>query len=168
MKLTKIALGLSVVVSAFAVASVQNISTLGKDESQINVAQVQAQFTLKKSAQGNQSRISLVVKDLGGSTDVSPGLNLYLIFWHDGEWGNSTASFDLGSTFSLVDYTDKGDGTIVLKLKQYGERGFYIETVTIDYKQFATQFERIASSYSQNEAQNNWVQGSISRYQQDL
>lgn len=160
MKFNQVTLIASLVFTATLFAGEENIPTLSQADSSINIAQVQASFTLKKPEGANQTRINLVVKDLGGSTDVSPMLGLYLIFWKDGEMGDATAAFNIDDGLSLVDYESKPNGVLVLKIKQYNDGGFDTITKTIDYSKFAAKFERDAAS-AQGEFALTWVKGSI-------
>jgi hypothetical protein len=156
---------LTIITSALLSLSAQaeSLQTLSKEDSQINVAQVQKTIVLK-DAKGydDSTRISLVIHDNGGSTDVSPHLGLYLIFWKDGEMSNTSAAFDLGSTFQVVDMKSV-PGKLVLKIKELGDRGFVIKTQTIDYSDFAKKFEKEAGRAA--DFDNTWVQGSIESVQ---
>lgn len=162
MNLKKLTLIGSMILSTGLFAGVQEIKTLKPSESGIHVAEVQASFNLQKPTNTNQTRINLVVKDLGGSSDVSPHMGLYLTFWKDGEWGNATAAFEIDSAFSLVDYSQQSDGTLVLQLKEMSDQGaFYVKKVTVNYSEFAAKFEKESANYYNNEAINLWVKGSI-------
>jgi hypothetical protein len=161
MNIKTTALGLSMTLSTALFANSFQIGTLHPEEAQISISQIQKVFEVKKATQESPTRINLVVKDLGGSTDVSPVMDLYLTFWQDGEMRDATASFNLGSTYSLVDYTE-GAGKLTLKLKQYNNNGpgFIVETMVVDYSSFAAKFEHDAATVEQEFVQ-EWVTGNI-------
>ena len=158
MNFKKLTLTLALV-SSFA-ATAETIKSLSKKDAEINVAQVQNAFVLKKPTLENNTRISLIVHDGGGTTDVSPTLGLYLIFWKDGEMNNATASFHLEETFSVLDYKVLANNKLMLKLRDYGDQGMFSKTVIIDYSNFAQKFEKDASHFEE-EFVTKWVQGSI-------
>lgn len=72
--------------SGIAFAEPIEIVGFSETESQINLAQVQEQITLVQSQRGDSDlRVSLVVADMGGSTDVSPAATLYLTTFNQSE-----------------------------------------------------------------------------------
>lgn len=151
----------SVLFSFSALAEIQQLSALEKAEASIPTAQVQQVITLKKPNEKSQTRINLLVKDLGGSTDLSPHMGMYLTFWQDGEMGDSTASFDLGRSYQIVDIKNNNNGTLEIISKQLID-GNHLENVklTVNYKNFAAKFEKEASVIV-NEFETNWIKGDI-------
>ena len=80
MNLKKLVIAIAVIFSSQSFAHhSESIRSLSQEDSSMNLAQVQKQFVLKTPTEMGDTRISLLVMDMGGSTDVSPNLGLYLI-----------------------------------------------------------------------------------------
>lgn len=153
-------LAMALSTSVFAQNTHQNHS-LNREDAMINVSQIQKQFTLKKPTEDSPTRISLVVVDLGGSTDMSAKMALYLTFHQDGEQSNADSAFFVGVTFQLIDFEDNGNGLLEMKSKDFNSQGrFVTQTITIDYKDFSKKFEEEAATLEE-EFVDEWVNGTV-------
>jgi len=67
-------------------------------------------------------KFSLLVEDLGGSTDLSPTQKIYFTMYKKGEMFNTDATFNLGHIFLLESAKDiEGhEGCFLLKVKNLG------------------------------------------------
>ncbi len=164
MNLKKLVIAIAVIFSSQSFAHhSESIRSLSQEDSSMNLAQVQKQFVLKTPTEMGDTRISLLVMDMGGSTDVSPNLGLYLIYFQDGEESNASAVFPLGYTFQLTDFSDNGGkGHLEMKLKQLGDNGWEYENVVIDYEKFNSVFEAAAESV-EVPFYDEWVDGTITK-----
>lgn len=61
-------------------------------------------------------RISVAVKDLGGSTDVSPTQKVYFTLYTKGEMFSTDATFDLGEVFEFYSARRISGGVYVVKV----------------------------------------------------
>lgn len=68
------------------------------EAAQVNIARVVQLIPLVKKWDIN---VSVAVKDLGGSTDVSPTQEAYLTLYAKGEMFSTAASFKLGPVFAV-------------------------------------------------------------------
>lgn len=95
-------------------------------DAQVNIARVQKVLDLKDQ----EVAVNIAVKDLGGSTDVSPTYEVYLTLYLKGEMFSTDATFRIGSLLSFqsarlvspglylvsgYDLTDEGE----IKLKTF-------------------------------------------------
>jgi hypothetical protein len=145
-----------------AVAGDFGIPNLPEKHSKIAAAQVQQVFTLKKPNEKSQTRVNLLVKDLGGSTDVSPTLGIYLTFWRDGEMGNVSSSFLITQAFSIIDMHQLDENTLVLELREYdGEKGMVKNIYQLSYGDFLNKFEKAQAA---EDFQETYVKGAVEYY----
>jgi hypothetical protein len=159
-KLLKTLIGLAITSSAFA--GDFSVPTMNEKDAHIDLAQVQQVITLKKPNAQSATRVNLVIQDLGGSTDVSPTMGLYLSFWKDGEMGNVSAVFNLSQVFSLIDYHVLNNGDLVIEVKEYdGSKGMIKNIYQISYNGFLKKFEKAQIN---EDFQNKWVDGDIQMY----
>ncbi len=84
-----------VLLSSFSISAAKIESS--KDH-QVNVARIVKLIPLVDKS---DIKVSMVVEDLGGSTDVSPTQKVFLTLYSKGEMFSTDATFDLGAVISF-------------------------------------------------------------------
>lgn len=140
-------LSLSIVIalllSAQAFADVRTVKGESAKE-KIDIARVQQQITLVDKMKGNSDmRVSLVVLDNGGSTDVSPHAMLYLTMHNEDEAYGATSSHLISPINDIISYKRVKAGVyevVVNNMDSAGDcRGtlFNKETIRIDARKLS-------------------------------
>lgn len=97
-----------ILLSSFSVSAAKVQST---KENLVNIARVVRLIPLVEKS---DIKVSIVVEDLGGSTDVSPTQRVFLTLYSKGEMFSTDATFDLGSVISVATAKRVGAGVYEL------------------------------------------------------
>lgn len=99
---------------------------LTESEAQLNISAIQEQITLVESQKGDSDlRVSLVVVDNGGSTDVSPRASLYLTTFNESEMRGAGSAHMIThmNDLQFVRRVEAGIYEAILTKYNYGEDG---------------------------------------------
>lgn len=120
------------------VSNLAQANTLASKELNISPALVDKVIRLVDKQEGNDpiKKVSVIVADLGLSTDVSPTKQIFLGYSSLAEMGNISMSFDLGTTLELISAKRVSAGIYEVKTKDYrSEEGMVEVTRLIDATQ---------------------------------
>lgn len=93
-------------------AYARSISNLPHSESQVEISRV---VNVIKLVEKPGLQVSIVVEDLGGSTDVSPTQVVYFTLYSKGEMFSTDATFKLGHIYELQSAKRLSGGVYELK-----------------------------------------------------
>jgi hypothetical protein len=112
------------------------------EDANVNVARI---VNVKQlSAPGADTQISVVVHDIGGSTDMSPTQDLYLTLYRKGEMFSTDAAFRIDGIFGLDSARLRSDGRIEIKVKGVRGEQFYTDvTYVIDARRAKKDIEEV-------------------------
>lgn len=100
-------LSISMVLSTltFAEPKAGTLIVSGMDDLSISAASVEKQITLVQSVEGDSDlRVSFLITDNGGSTDVSPKANLYLTTFNQSEMKDAQSAHLITAINDLISY----------------------------------------------------------------
>ncbi|MGE3974295.1 MAG: hypothetical protein AB7F59_07220 [Bdellovibrionales bacterium] len=105
--------------------------------SQITISPASVDKTIRlidqQSPGSSHKKISIIVRDSGMSTDVSPRYTVYLGFASMAEMGNVTANFQVtDKAFHFLSATTRSTSIFTVKTVEYRDDGMYEITQTID------------------------------------
>lgn len=111
--------------------------TITSNNETIAVSSVSQVIRLAKVERGPVTKtVSVVVTDLGKSTDVSPTASIYLTFTAFAEMGNLSTSFTIDNVLSFTSAVRKSAGIYEIKALVYrDEAGLQDVTYTVDTNQ---------------------------------
>lgn len=91
--------------------------TVKSEKVDVNLARVVDIYHLNSAEKETQA--SIVVRDLGGSTDLSPTQEIYLTLYRKGEMFSTDATFRLDSVLYVTGVKARADGRYEVKAKGF-------------------------------------------------
>jgi len=116
----KIALIFTLMMASTAYAEVQSTVVGDTDAVTVNLARVQQQVTLVQSQKGESDlRVSFLVADAGGSTDLSPRASLHLTTFNESEMRDAQSIHRISHINELVSTKRESAGIYSAIVKMY-------------------------------------------------
>ncbi len=124
---------------ATAISMSTQAATVNSEDVTVSVARVVKVVPL---VQKNGLQVSVVVQDLGGSTDVSPTQTVYLTLYAKGEMFSTDATFKIANVLSLISAKRVSGGVYEIKAMTY-ETDMAETTYTIDATKAVTEIKAV-------------------------
>ena len=110
----KILMALMLMSAAIEASEMREVRSLVDKKAMVHAARV---VDLVKLVEKPGLQVNILVKDLGGSTDVSPTQELYFTLYAKGEMFSTDATFNLGPIYSFKSAKRKSGGIYEVKIE---------------------------------------------------
>jgi hypothetical protein len=99
------------------------------EKAEVSIGRVVQLFDLTKP--GSETRVSVAVHDLGGSTDMSPTQDVYLTIYREGEMFSTDAAFRIDGVFSVNGAKRRPDGRFEISAKGIRGEKYYADVIYV-------------------------------------